>query len=172
VTAHSDGDGTGSEFAVRLPLTTLSEPALDTSAPGISAPPTGTTVVVVEDNADSREMLCAMLSQAGLECHGAADGFEALTLIDEVSPAIVILDVGLPGLDGLEIARRIRANPRYRSVRLVALTGYGQNADRLATSQAGFDWHLVKPVQPAELLAVLGQFRAPIALPSESVEVD
>jgi CheY-like chemotaxis protein len=57
-------------------------------------------------------------------------------------------------------------------VRLVALTGYGQNADRLATSQAGFDWHLVKPVQPAELLAVLGQFRAPITLPSESVEVD
>jgi two-component system CheB/CheR fusion protein len=187
VTAHSDGEGTGSEFAVRLPLTTLSEPALDTSAPGVSAPPTGTTVVVVEDNADSREMLCAMLSQAGLECHGAADGFAALTLIDEVSPAIVILDVGLPGLDGLEIARRIRANPRHRSVRLVALTGYGQNADRLATSQAGFDWHLVKPVQPAELLAVLGQFRPAAAagdggaaatdagrsnLPSESVQAN
>ncbi len=78
---------------------------------GIPAP--GTTVVVVEDNADSREMLCSMLRDAGLVCHGAADGQSALRLIDDVSPDVVILDVGLPGMDGLEVARRIRANPRH-----------------------------------------------------------
>ena len=126
-----------------------------------SALPSGITVVVVEDNADSREMLCAMLTHAGLVCRDAADGMAALALIDEVLPDVVILDVGLPIMDGLEVARRIRSNPRYATMRLVALTGYGQVADRIATARAGFDHHLVKPVQPADLLALLSQFNAP-----------
>jgi len=120
----------------------------------------------VEDNADSREMLCAMLGHTGLSCHGAADGWAALRLIDEVSPELVLLDVGLPGMDGLEVARRIRANPRHRGVRLIALTGYGQASDRQATQQAGFDYHLVKPVQPEELLAVLAHLRTSSTSPS------
>jgi two-component system CheB/CheR fusion protein len=115
----------------------------------------------VEDNADSRDMLCTMLAQEGLACHGAGDGPAALRLMDEVSPDVVILDVGLPGMDGLEVARRIRANPRDAGVRLIALTGYGQTADRVATTQAGFDWHLVKPVQPEELLTLLTQLASP-----------
>lgn len=159
VTAHSDGDGTGSEFVVRLPLTTLSDPALAQDESPMSTPAAGTTVVIVEDNADSREMLCAMLTREGLVCHDAPDGLTGLRLIDEVSPDVVILDVGLPEMDGLEIARRIRANSRHVDVRLIALTGYGQTGDRLATTQAGFDCHLVKPVQPAELLALLARLQ-------------
>lgn len=93
-------------------------------------------------------------------CHGAPDGPTALRLIDEVRPEIVVLDVGLPEMDGLEVARRIRANPRNAGIRLIALTGYGQASDRQATMQAGFDQHLVKPVQPAELLKVLAQLHA------------
>ena len=166
VSAYSDGDGAGSEFAVRLPLTTLAKSPDARPQSSVSAPPAGTTVVVVEDNADSREMLCAMLGHTGLSCHGAADGWAALRLIDEVSPELVLLDVGLPGMDGLEVARRIRANPRHRGVRLIALTGYGQASDRQATQQAGFDYHLVKPVQPEELLAVLAHLRTSSTSPS------
>jgi two-component system CheB/CheR fusion protein len=157
VTAHSDGDGAGSEFAVRLPLTTLSEPLLSQDQAASSTEPSGITVVIVEDNADSREMLCAMLRRAGLACHDAPDGVTALRLVDEVSPDVVILDVGLPEMDGLEVARRIRANPRHAGVRLIAVTGYGQVGDRVATTKAGFDYHLVKPVQSGELLTLLAQ---------------
>jgi two-component system CheB/CheR fusion protein len=155
VAAQSDGDGTGSEFTVRLPLSTLSEPARSEAPVSSSAVLSGITVLVVEDSADSRDMLCAMLTQEGFACHGAADGLGALRLIDDVSPDVVLLDVGLPGIDGLEVARRIRANPRYAGVPLIALTGYGQTGDRVATSEAGFDHHLVKPVQPEELVTLL-----------------
>jgi two-component system CheB/CheR fusion protein len=161
VTAHSDGDGAGSEFTVRLPLTTLSEPVPSEDGTASWTPP-GSTVVIVEDNADSREMLCAMLRHAGLVCHDAPDGMTALRLIDDVSPDVVILDVGLPEMDGLEVARHIRANPRHAGVRLIALTGYGQAGDRVATTKAGFDYHLVKPVQPAELLTLLAQVQPSI----------
>ena len=157
VTANSDGDGAGSEFTVRLPLTTGRETAVAQDRPASLTQPSGITVLIVEDNADSREMLCAMLRHAGLACHDAPDGLTALRLVDEVLPDVVILDVGLPEMDGLEVARRIRANPRYGDVRLIALTGYGQAGDRAATKQAGFDYHLVKPVQPAELLTLLAQ---------------
>jgi len=171
VTAHSDGDGAGSEFAVRLPLTTLSEPARTEDEAASSPHPTGMTVVIVEDSADSREMLCAMLRHAGLVCHDAPDGVTALRLIDEVTPDLVILDVGLPEMDGLEVARRIRADARHATVCLIALTGYGQSGDRDATRKAGFDHHLVKPVQPAELMTLLAQAQSSMASdesPSES----
>jgi two-component system CheB/CheR fusion protein len=157
-TAHSDGDGKGCEFAVSLPLTSGS----GSSEPADSGPslPTGTTVVVVEDNVDSREMLCAMLEREGVECHSAGDGTTGLALIDAVSPLVVILDVGLPGMDGLEVARRIRSNPKHDGVRLIALTGYGLDADRRATAEAGFDDHLVKPVTLEKLLTTLARLRS------------
>ena len=158
VSAKSDGDGAGSEFIVRLPLTTLRPTAAVMDAVAVF-PSSGLSVVVAEDNNDSRELLCAILTQAGLSCHGAADGHEALALIDQVSPAVVILDVGLPHMDGLEVARRLRTSRRHRNVQLIALTGYGQASDRQATRQAGFDHHLVKPVHPADLLALLARLQ-------------
>jgi two-component system CheB/CheR fusion protein len=105
-------------------------------------------------------MLCAILARAGLMCHGAADGHGALALIDQFNPQVVIMDVGLPGIDGLETARRIRANPRHERVRLIALTGYGRVTDRQATREAGFDYHLTKPVQPEDLLTLLARASA------------
>ena len=155
VGAQSDGDGAGSEFTVRLPLSTLSEPVRSQPRVSSSTAPSGITVLVVEDNADSREMLCAMLTQEGFTCHGTRDGVGALRLVDEVSQDVVVLDVGLPGIDGLEVARRIRSNARYAGIPLIALTGYGQSGDRTASSAAGFDHHLVKPVQPDELVTLL-----------------
>jgi two-component system CheB/CheR fusion protein len=159
VTAHSDGDGNGSDFTVCLPLASPAEATQQEDTTPLALPPDGTTVVVVEDNADSREMLCTMLAHEGVTCHSASDGSTALALIDEVSPHVVILDVGLPGMDGLEVARRIRANPQHREVPLIALTGYGLESDRRATKDAGFDYHLVKPVQLEELLTVLARLR-------------
>jgi CheY-like chemotaxis protein len=134
--------------------------------------PAGTTVVVVEDNADSLEMLCSMLTLAGATCHSASDGRSALALIDDVSPDVVILDVGLPHLDGLEVARRIRSNPRHAGVRLIALTGYGLASDREATTKAGFDHHLVKPVQPADLFNAIADAPATNVVSDASSQAD
>ena len=104
-----------------------------------------------------------MLKLAGATCHSARDGRSALALIDEVSPDVVILDVGLPHLDGLEVARRIRSNPRHAGVRLIALTGYGLASDRQATAEAGFDHHLTKPVQPADLFSAIAHEPSSVA---------
>jgi two-component system CheB/CheR fusion protein len=172
VQAHSNGDGHGSEFSFKLPLTSAPEHTPTQAAGAVSSLPSGITVVVVEDNADSREMLCSMLKLEGAVCHGAGDGQEALDLIERVAPDIVIMDVGLPKVDGLEVARRVRGNPRHARVRLIALTGYGLASDRQATAQAGFDHHLVKPVQPADLFKVLtlvhGPEPSPVSLPMPS----
>jgi two-component system, chemotaxis family, CheB/CheR fusion protein len=157
VTARSEGEGKGCEFVVRFPLAS-SAPAGQAIPSRVSSALGGPArVVVVEDNADSREMLCALLAHAGLECHSAETGSAALALVDEVEPDVVILDVGLPEMNGHEVARRIRANPRHAKVRLVALTGYGQATDRAASSDAGFDAHLVKPIQSEQLLALLAE---------------
>jgi len=160
VRAHSDGNGKGSEFSFTLPLTPAPQQDQTKDTQVMPFLPPGISVLVVEDNTDSRDMLCSMLRLEGVVCHGAADGQEALALIDKVSPDIVILDVGLPKMDGLEVARRIRGNPRHAGVRLIALTGYGLARDRQATAQAGFDHHLVKPVQPSELFKAISLARA------------
>ncbi len=168
VSAQSEGNGKGSEFVVRLPL-----------ADGMAAitGPTrsrvrirkGARVVVIEDNADSREMLCELVTLAGFECHGAEDGSLGLELVAKVHPAIAIVDVGLPGIDGFEVARALRAKPETASIYLIALTGYGQPADRAKAFAAGFDEHIVKPVQPDALTEILLEAQKPrdsVALPS------
>jgi two-component system CheB/CheR fusion protein len=171
VTVTSDGEGKGSEFVVRLPVTTK-VPHTDVAA---AAPQRsrslrrpGTKVVVVEDSADSRDLLCEVLAQHGLECATAESGRAALDLIDRVRPEIVILDVGLPEMDGFEVARRLRGNPEHAGVFLIGLTGYGQASDRTAGREAGFDEHLVKPVNVEELLRLLG---TPAGTTSEDDEV-
>ncbi|HEX2658088.1 MAG TPA: CheR family methyltransferase, partial [Polyangia bacterium] len=166
VTAHSEGEGKGSELVVKLPASRDGGVEEDAEAVG-SGPtakprcdvPPGGTVLVVEDNPDSREMLREVLERSGFKCVSAENGAVALTMLDEVQPDVAILDVGLPGLDGFEVARRIRANPRHKELCLVALTGYGQPSDRAIGKEAGFDAHLVKPVRVDQLLALLAEMR-------------
>jgi two-component system CheB/CheR fusion protein len=157
VTAHSEGEGKGSEFVVRLPL---AEPRVEAEEP---APPARRTrlaarakIVVVEDNADGREALCELLGLAGFDCHSAVDGEEGLALIERIRPDAAILDLGLPVLDGLEMARRLRADAKHANIYLVALTGYGQRTDRDQALKAGFDDHLIKPVDTRDLMRLLG----------------
>lgn len=158
VAAQSDGEGKGSEFLVRLPL---AEPSADVEAQAAPAAPRarlarGARIVVVEDNADGREALCELLGLAGFDCHSAADGEAGLALIERIHPHAAILDLGLPLLDGLEIARRLRADGKHAGMYLIALTGYGQRTDREQALAAGFDDHLIKPVDTRDLLRLLG----------------
>jgi two-component system CheB/CheR fusion protein len=168
VTAASDGEGKGSTFVVRLPLTdhrpeeiTRGTLALDGHPPLelLARPPLrdGDRIAIVEDNADSRELLCELLGREGYTCFTAENGPAGLALIDVEMPAVAILDVGLPEMDGFEMARRLRADPRHASMFLIALTGYGQAADKAASREAGFDEHLVKPVDVDELLRLLAR---------------
>jgi two-component system, chemotaxis family, CheB/CheR fusion protein len=164
VEASSAGEGQGSEFIVRLPLAKgaiASEPAAEAvnDAKQRRPVPAGPRVVIVEDNADSRELLCELLHDEGYECRTVGSGKAALDLIRDFEPHIALLDVGLPEMDGFELARRLRAMPQTADMHLVAVTGYGRASDRVASREAGFDEHLVKPVQPDELLRVLARIQ-------------
>jgi two-component system CheB/CheR fusion protein len=149
ISAHSDGVGQGSEFVVELPIATSS--IKTAAAARRSSWPPGKRVVVIEDNADGREMLELLLQQAGYEVFSAGDGSSGLELIERERPQIAIVDIGLPTMNGFEIAKALRARPEYQDLYLVALTGYGQPSDHEAALSAGFDEHLVKPLDPNEL---------------------
>jgi two-component system CheB/CheR fusion protein len=161
VTAHSEGEGRGSEFVVRLPLAVPAPPPEPDGSRRRPVLGQSARVLVVEDNGDSRELLCELLEQAGFECRAAESGVAALDLAAEFRPDIAILDLGLPGMDGFEVARRLRRDSRHAGLCLVALTGYGQASDRAISREAGFDEHLVKPVQGEQLLALLADMRDP-----------
>jgi two-component system, sensor histidine kinase len=154
VTARSGGPGHGSEFEIVLPLT------LDASAPrpeptaAAPASPAARRILIVEDNRDAREMLRTMLELDGHTVVQAGDGLSAIRLAVETVPDVVLMDIGLPELDGFEVARRIRAR-LGASIRLVALSGYGDPEARDQARRAGFDAHLVKPVAPDELTRLL-----------------
>ncbi|WP_437308034.1 chemotaxis protein CheB [Sorangium sp. So ce388] len=155
VSARSDGEGKGSEFEVRLPVTERPREKEATRGSLLRKFPKGSRVVVVEDNADGREALCALLKRAGFECHSTDHGIAGIELMDAVLPHIAIVDIGLPGIDGLEFARRVREKGQHKDVYLIALTGYGQQHDREKACEAGFDEHLVKPVDLATLKRLL-----------------
>jgi two-component system, chemotaxis family, CheB/CheR fusion protein len=160
VSAHSDGEGKGAEFVVRLPLTSLpAQQEAERRPAGIGLAP-GSKVVVIEDNADSREVLCALLTRAGFDCKSCDNGAEGLALIEEFAPLAAVVDIGLPGIDGLELARRVRACSKHPSVYLIALTGYGQRADREIALESGFDEHVVKPVDVVALQRLLDARRS------------
>jgi PAS domain S-box-containing protein len=154
VAAVSDGPARGSCFTVRLPA--IEAPASRQSAAAGTPTIAARRVLVVEDNEDSRHMLCQLVQQLGHEVHEAADGHAAVERALALVPDLALVDVGLPGIDGYEVARRIRREPAGRHVRLVALTGYGRPEDRDAALAAGYDVHLVKPVDPQALAALLG----------------
>ncbi len=153
VEATSDGPGAGSVFTIGFPA--LPDPALSVATEAAAAPVPSRRIAIIEDNADSRETLRVLLELQGHEIYEAADGPTGLELVLRVRPDVTFIDVGLPGLDGYEVARRIRAAPEGRDLRLIAVTGYGLQADQERARQAGFDSHLVKPVHPNRVNDVL-----------------
>lgn len=112
-------------------------------------------ILVVDDNVDSATSLAALLKILGADVRVADDGSSALTTIDKYRPNVVLLDLGMPGIDGFEVARKIRQQPDFERVKLIALTGRGQEDDRRRTREAGFDYHLIKPADIAVLQALL-----------------
>jgi signal transduction histidine kinase len=156
ISAASDGIDNGSEFTVRLPLFESVEQAPPQPVEkGEQTLQIRRNILIADDNQDALESLALMLRLEGHEVHCASDGEEALALAGLRKPEIVVLDVGMPKLDGCEVARRIRAESWGRNAVLVALTGWGQDADRKRSREAGFDMHLVKPVDPATICDML-----------------
>jgi PAS domain S-box-containing protein len=168
VSAASDGPGKGSEFVVRLPIVAESAKTLPQSMPERANPgPTRSLrILVVDDNRDSTESLGLLLRLSGHDVRGAYDGLEAIGAADEFRPDVVLLDIGLPKMDGYDVARRLRQEPWGQAMVVIAVTGWGQEEDRQRSIDAGFDHHLVKPVDPLTLLELLASFeRAANALP-------
>jgi PAS domain S-box-containing protein len=144
IEARSDGLGRGAEFTVHLPI--LSAPTPEPSRAAAPAPRNkGLRLLIVDDNRDSAESMAMLQELAGNETRIAHHGSEAIRIAAEFSPQAVLLDIGLPGMDGFEVARRLRAIPSLADCFLIALTGYGSDEDRQRTQAAGFDEHLVKP---------------------------
>ena len=154
VGAHSAGSGQGSTFTIRLPRT---EPALAPQAPQSTAGDNSgkPSVLLIEDNEDGREMMATMLAAHGFPVAQAADGLQGVAAAKARPPAAALVDIGLPGIDGYEVARRLRQDPATRGIRLIALTGYGLAEDQRRVLEAGFDQHLVKPVSMDQLLEAL-----------------
>ncbi len=155
VEARSDGLGRGSEFEVRLPVL---EEASATIAPAAEDEPTtrvGHRILIVDDNRDGADSLAMLLEAFGHETHQAHDGVEAIDAAERVRPDVMLLDIGLPKLNGYEVCRRIREQPWGEDLMIVALTGWGQDEDRQRSLDAGFDTHLVKPVDHALLMRML-----------------
>ena len=156
VSAHSEGHGTGSEFVVRLPVMStppLSKGVLPESMP--AAKPR--RILVVDDNTDAASSLAMLLKISGNEAHTANEGLEAIEVAEAFRPDVVLLDIGMPNLDGLEVCRRIRAQPWGRDMLMIALTGWGQEEDRRKSKDVGFDHHLVKPVDFPSLVKLLAE---------------
>jgi signal transduction histidine kinase/ActR/RegA family two-component response regulator len=171
VSATSDAPGKGSAFTIRLPAA-----AADTPLPAVrplfatgelagSNPIVPPKVLIVDDNKDAADSLHELLMESGFACASALDGPSGLEAVTKFGPDAILVDLGLPGLDGYEVARRIRALPDGRSRLIVAVTGYGEERDREKSAQAGFDAHLVKPVDSDQLLTVLSRMSRPVTRP-------
>jgi signal transduction histidine kinase len=155
VAAASDGPGRGAVFTVRLPAVA---PSAESAADSVRAGGTARSILIVEDNDDARQMLQAALALDGHQVRAARDGTSGLALAAEAAPDVVLIDVGLPDMDGYEVARRLRATAGRR-IGLIALTGYGQTEDRRRAYEAGFDTHLTKPVAADRLQQAIAGLR-------------
>jgi CheY-like chemotaxis protein len=156
VEARSDGHGKGSEFLVRLPVA----PSPAGQGPGgddggTGRPAARRRILVADDNRDAADSLAIMLRIMGHETRTAHDGLEALEVAAAFRPEVILVDIGMPKLNGYDTCRRIREQPWGRSAVLVAVTGWGQDEDRRRSREAGFDLHMVKPVEPAALEELL-----------------
>jgi CheY-like chemotaxis protein len=159
IAAHSDGPGRGSEFVVRLPVVLDQPAAAPPAADGKTGPPcVGKCCILVVDNVQANaDILAELLDVMGQEVRTAYGGEEAVRTAAEFRPQVVLLDVGMPEVDGYEAARRIRRQPWGKDMLVVALTGWAGEEDRRKTREAGFDEHLVKPVGSAALLQLLSR---------------
>ena len=157
VSVTSAGTGQGSEFIVRMPTFAAAPAGGPPLAPGEEKPKVAHSrrVLVVDDNVDAANSLAMLLRLNKHQVCEAHDGFAALQAADQFLPDVVLLDIGLPGLSGYDVAKRLRADPRFAEILVVAMTGYGQEEDRQRSRQAGFDHHLVKPVEPGVVQKLL-----------------
>jgi two-component system CheB/CheR fusion protein len=155
VEARSDGPGKGSEFVVRLPTVAAPAPAARPADPEADARGPALRILVVDDNEDSADSLATLLELTGHTTRTAYDGLAAVETAAEFRPDVILLDIGLPRLDGYEACRRIRKEPWGERMMLIAQTGWGQEEDRNRAKDAGFDHHLIKPIAPAELRKLL-----------------
>jgi CheY-like chemotaxis protein len=153
VEARSAGPGQGSEFIVKLPL--LVNTAVGASEPRHVEPLPARRILIVDDSRDGGESLAMLLRVLGADVALAHSGRDALDCVDRFKPHVVLLDIGMPGMDGYEVARRIRSNPANRHISLIALTGWGQDEDRKRSVAAGFNHHLVKPADIEQLRQLL-----------------
>lgn len=156
VAAFSGGPGNGSEFVIRLPLCRTVAASTD-NAPPETPHVAGLRIAIVDDNADAADSLAMVLELEGHQVATASDGVAGLELVGKFAPQVVILDIGLPLLNGYEVARRVRSDHRDADILLIAVTGWGQQQDKKTAEAAGFDHHFTKPVDPRELQRVLSQ---------------
>jgi PAS domain S-box-containing protein len=161
VSARSDGPGTGSEFLVRLPakVEEVISPATRETPAQVAVSAAGMRILVVDDNLDAASTLSTLLELYGNTVRSAHDGEQAVHAADEFRPDVILLDIGLPKIDGHEACRRIRQQPSGSDISIVAITGWGQDEDRRRSSEAGFDSHLTKPVDPQILMGLLADLR-------------
>jgi signal transduction histidine kinase len=153
IKVHSEGLGRGSEFTMKLPIVVKNAQSLDKAQPAVTVmatprakPIADSRILVVDDNQDACETLGALFEADGYQVARAYDGYQAVEVAKTTAPGIVVLDIGLPGIDGYEAARRIRDLPGGKDMLMIALTGWGQANDKRLAMEAGFDRHLVKPV--------------------------
>jgi signal transduction histidine kinase/DNA-binding response OmpR family regulator len=162
VQALSEGPGHGSEFILRIPAIARAEPEVSEPVGGdLRERPLPCRILIVDDNADSARSLARLLQLSGHQTSIAHDGPSALQQFEKIEPEFVLLDIGLPGMDGYEVARSIRERPDSGRIVLIALTGYGRDEDRRKSREAGFDHHLVKPVEFDTVLSLLESHREP-----------
>ena len=161
IEAKSDGEGMGSEFVVRLPVLvdTAAGPDSPTGRPGQVVPPALRRILVVDDNPDAADFLGQLLELLGNDVRTANDGEAGIAMAAQFRPELVLMDIGMPKLNGYEAARRVRQLPWGQGMLLVALTGWGQEADRKKTADAGFDHHLVKPVELGALTKLMSDLK-------------
>jgi CheY-like chemotaxis protein len=151
----SAGRGKGSEFVVRLPLSVATEASASAPRQAPAGAAAAHRVLVVDDNVDAADSLGMVLELLGAEVRVVNSGPDALATMASYAPTVVVLDIGMPGMDGYEVARRIRGDPRNDGLTLIAMTGWGQDDDRRRTRAEGFDHHLIKPPDIVALQAVL-----------------
>jgi CheY-like chemotaxis protein len=158
IEAHSAGPRQGAEFVVRLPLIAELAVPPESAVGDLKVDPTlpqSRKLLIIDDNIDAASSLAMLLRLKGHETRVAHDGPTAVAAAASYQPEVILLDIGMPGMDGYEVARRVRAGPNGESVLLIALTGWGQEEDRRRTAEAGFDHHIVKPPDADALAALL-----------------